>query len=82
MINKTVTVVFWCLALVAWQQQWQGWLAMLPVAALVVAAIHLLEVAYFWFSLKPRSQQPVKDALQILLFGIFHLQRFMRPAGG
>lgn len=79
-LNKAVTLVFWLLALVAWTQGWEGWLAMLPTAAVVIAGIHVLEVAYFWTSLKQRSNNPGMDALQIFIFGIFHMQRFIQQA--
>ncbi len=79
-LNKIATLLFWLLAALAWLQGWDGWLAWLPPFAVLVAAIHALEVAYFWLGLKQHSQQPGLDALQVFVFGIFHLQRFIRPA--
>lgn len=76
-LNKAATVVFWLLVVVAQVQGWQGWLGLLPQVGLAVAVIHVLEVAYFWLSLKQRSSNPVADALQIFVFGIFHMKRFI-----
>jgi len=78
MMNKIATLIFWLLAAVAWLQGWQDWLGLLPTIALAVAAIHVLEVTYFWVALKDRSSNPVADALQIFIFGIFHMQRFIK----
>ncbi|WP_420588656.1 DUF1145 domain-containing protein [Bacterioplanoides sp.] len=77
-MNKIVTLVFWLLAAVAWVQGWQDWLGLLPTIALAVAGIHVLEVIYFWVALKDRSANPASDALQIFIFGIFHMQRFIK----
>ncbi len=76
-MNKAATVVFWLLALASYIMQWPGLLAYLPLAALIIAGAHLLETAFFWFSLKANSANPVKDAALIMVFGIFHMQRFM-----
>lgn len=76
-MNKTITAVFWLLALASYIMQWPGLLSYLPLAALIVAGIHVLEVSFFWFSLKSNSSNPKKDAGLIMVFGIFHLQRFM-----
>lgn len=76
-VNKVVTLLFWLLAAIAWFQGWQGWLGWLPSIALAVAAIHVLEVAYFAIALKDRSDNVVMDALQIMVFGMFHMQRFI-----
>jgi len=37
----------------------------------------VLEVVYFWVALRDRSDNPFLDALQIFVFGIFHMQRFI-----
>ena len=76
-MNKAATVIFWLLALASYIMQWPGLLSYLPLAALVVAGVHVLEVMFFWFSLKDNSDKPTKDAALIMLFGIFHLQGFM-----
>lgn len=76
-MNKVATVLFWLLALASYIMQWPGLLSYLPLAALVVAGAHVLETAFFWFALKDNSNQPGKDALLIMVFGIFHLQAFM-----
>jgi putative membrane protein len=76
-MNKVATLLFWLLAIVAQVQGWQDWLGLLPTVALAVAAIHVLEVVYFWVALRDRSDNPLLDALQIFVFGIFHMQRFI-----
>lgn len=79
-MNKISTVIFWLLAMVSYVQEWEGVLSYLPLVALVVAAVHVLEVIFFWVSLKDNSDNPKKDALFIMIFGIFHLQQFMKKA--
>lgn len=79
-MNKISTVLFWLLAMVSYVQEWTGLLSYLPLVALVVAAVHVLEVIFFWVSLKDNSDNPKKDALLIMIFGIFHLQQFMKKA--
>ena len=76
-MNKVATVIFWLLALASYIMQWPGLLSYLPLAALIVAGAHVLETAFFWFSLKDKSEKPAKDAALIMVFGIFHLQQFM-----
>ncbi|OUS40502.1 hypothetical protein A9R00_05710 [Oleispira antarctica] len=76
-MNKAATVVFWLLALASYIMQWPGLLSYLPLAALIVAGVHVLEVSFFWASLRDKSEKPAKDAALIMLFGIFHLQGFM-----
>ena len=79
-MNKVATLLFWLLAIVAQVQGWQDWLGLLPTVALAVAAIHVLEVVYFWVALRDRSDNPLLDALQIFVFGIFHMQRFINAS--
>lgn len=79
-MNKAATLLFWLLALVSYLMQWPGLLSYLPVAALVVAGIHVLETSFFWLSLKTKSEAPAKDALLIMIFGFFHMHRFMPKA--
>ena len=79
-MNKVATVIFWLLALASYLMQWPGLLSYLPLAALVVAGFHVLEAAFFWFSLKDKSENPGKDAALIMIFGIFHLHGFMAKA--
>jgi len=76
-MNKLFTALFWMLALASYVMAWPGLLSYLPMAAVVIAGAHVLEVAFFWFALKDKSQQPGKDAALIMIFGIFHMQRFM-----
>ncbi|AYV57120.1 hypothetical protein [Leptospira kmetyi] len=35
--------------------------------------VHLVEIAYFWLTFKHKSNNPVLDSLQILVFGVFHM---------
>lgn len=79
-MNKAATLVFWLLALASYIMQWPGLLSYLPLVAVIVAGIHVLETAFFWFSLKDKSEKPRKDAALIMVFGIFHLQGFMAKA--
>jgi len=76
-LNKLATLIFWLLALLVWSQGWGGYLGWLPVMALVVLGIHALEVLYFWVAFRKDSQNPLADAVQILVFGIFHMRRFI-----
>lgn len=76
-MNKAATVVFWLLAGASYTLQWSGLLSYLPLAAAIIAGAHVLETAFFWFALKSKSDNPVKDAALIMVFGIFHMQRFM-----
>jgi len=77
-MNKAVTVVFWLLALASYIMQWPGLLSYLPLAAVIIAGAHVLETTFFWFALKAKSDNPAKDAALIMVFGIFHMQRFMQ----
>ena len=79
-MNKAATVVFWLLALASYIMRWPGLLSYLPLAGLVVAGAHVLETACFWLALKAKSDNPGKDAALIMVFGIFHMQRFMAKA--
>jgi putative membrane protein len=76
-MNKAATLAFWMLAMASYVLQWPGLLSYLPLAALIVAGVHVLETAFFWLSLKDKSEKPSKDAALIMVFGIFHLQGFM-----
>ena len=51
-----------------------GWI---PQVALVVAGIHVLEVLFFLAAFRKKSNNVRLDAVQIFIFGFFHLQRFM-----
>ncbi|WP_061287057.1 hypothetical protein [Leptospira interrogans] len=35
--------------------------------------VHLLEIVYFWFLLRNKSNNLFLDCIQILIFGIFHM---------
>lgn len=76
-MNKAATLIFWLLALASYIMQWPGLLSYLPLAAVIIAAAHVLEASFFWFALKGKSENPSKDAALIMVFGIFHMQQFM-----
>ena len=78
LLNKVVTLLFWVLSIMAAVQGWDGLLGWLPTIAMVVAGIHVLETAYFWMALKHKSANPVADAVQVFIFGIFHMRRFIQ----
>ncbi|EMO53515.1 hypothetical protein [Leptospira noguchii] len=35
--------------------------------------VHLLEIVYFWFLLRNKSNNILLDCIQILIFGVFHM---------
>lgn len=78
--NKAITLLFWLAVLVATVIKFEGVFAWLPLVGLIVLVLHLLEAALFWISFKQYSQQPKTDVLHILVFGIFHFKRFIRPS--
>ncbi|XDD51451.1 hypothetical protein AB3N59_06850 [Leptospira sp. WS92.C1] len=47
--------------------------SLLRLVGVGIFTVHLFEIAYFWFTLKHKSAYPLSDALQILVFGVFHL---------
>jgi putative membrane protein len=74
---KAATFLFWVLAITAWVQGWDGLLGYLPTIGLIVAGIHVLEVLLFWVAFRKKSNNVRLDAIQVFIFGMFHLQRFM-----
>lgn len=76
--NKIVTLLFWLAAIITSVIQPEGLLSWIPIAALVIAAVHIIEVGIFWLFFKQQSQDPSKDALFILVFGIFHFQPLIK----
>ncbi|MFY9178806.1 MAG: hypothetical protein WAO12_03380 [Venatoribacter sp.] len=74
---KIITLAFWVLAIYIW---WQGWesIYIIPQIALVVAGVHLLEVAFFWLFHRAKSNYPRLDAAGVFIFGVFHLLPIMR----
>ncbi|WP_300426074.1 DUF1145 domain-containing protein [uncultured Thalassolituus sp.] len=74
---KAVTALFWVLAIYGAIQGWDGLLGWIPQVALVVAGIHVLEVLFFLAAFRKKSNNVRLDAVQIFIFGFFHLQRFM-----
>jgi uncharacterized protein YhhL (DUF1145 family) len=71
-INKVATVVFWLTAIAIQILNINGPAAWLPIIALIIAAIHIVEVALFLTRYKDISKTPYKDAALILTFGVFH----------
>ena len=76
-MNKAATLVFWGLVLTAVIQGWTGVAGWLPMIGLVVAGIHVLEVLFFLAAFRSKSTNLRLDAIQVFVFGMFHLQRFM-----
>lgn len=76
-LMKAITLVFWVLAITAWIQGWDGVLSYLPTIGGVVALIHVLEVLLFLAIFRKKSTNVRLDALQVFVFGMFHLQKFM-----
>ena len=77
-LMKINTAVFWLLALVSYVMGWTGILGYLPMLAVVIFLAHIVEVAIFWTKFKHNSDNPVADAVQILIFGVFHLKPLMK----
>ncbi|MCA6063689.1 DUF1145 domain-containing protein [Thalassolituus marinus] len=77
MLNKIATLIFWVLVVLAWAFDWPGVLGWLPECGVAVAAVHVLEVVYFWFAFRQRSTAVLNDVALIMVFGIFHLRRFI-----
>ncbi|MDK2779458.1 MAG: DUF1145 domain-containing protein [Pseudomonadota bacterium] len=80
LFGKPATLFFWLLVVLAWIFDWPDVLGWLPETGLAVLAVHGLEVLYFWVAFRGKSQAVGSDALQILIFGIFHLRRFIEDA--
>lgn len=76
-LMKTVTLLFWVLVIAATVQGWEGLLGYLPTVGLVVAGIHVLEVLFFWVAFRKKSTNVKLDAAQVMVFGMFHMQKFM-----
>ena len=76
-LMKTVTLLFWVLVIAATVQGWEGLLGYLPTVGLVVAGIHVLEVLFFWVAFRKKSTNVKLDATQVMVFGMFHMQKFM-----
>ncbi|WP_430461031.1 DUF1145 domain-containing protein [Thalassolituus sp. LLYu03] len=75
--NKFATLMFWLAVALAYVFNWQQEAGWFREAGLVIGAIHLLEVLYFFIAFRDKSQDVMKDAGLILVFGIFHLRRFV-----
>lgn len=78
MANKIITIIFWLAALTCWVIGAEGIWAWLPKIADVILIIHVFEVAVFLTMFRKYSQQPALDAVQVLIFGMFHLQGFIK----
>jgi uncharacterized protein YhhL (DUF1145 family) len=80
-INKIATVIFWLAAITIQLLNINGPAAWLPIIALVIAAIHIVEVALFLILYKDISKTPSKDAALIFTFGIFHFYPLVAKKG-
>lgn len=78
---KIGTVLFWCLAVYLQWVSHEGLLAWVPQLVLIILAVHVIEIAVFWLLLRAKSRRPLLDAGQILVFGIFHMQKFIGQGG-
>ena len=77
-LMKINTAVFWVLALASYLLGWTGILGYLPMLAVVIFLAHIVEVAIFWTKFKHNSDNPVMDAINVLIFGVFHLKPLMK----
>jgi len=75
--NKFATLMFWLAVALSFVYHWPGELGWFRTAGLVIAAVHLLEVLYFLLMFRAKSTDVMKDAVLILVYGIFHLRRFV-----
>ena len=75
---KINTVVFWLLAIASYALGWTGILGYLPTLAVIIFLAHIVEVAIFWTKFKHNSDNPMMDAINVLIFGIFHLKPLMK----
>ena len=71
-INKTIIVLFWIISFLTAFFDIDGALGWFPITALFIGAVHFLEIVLFLSLYKKFSQAPEKDAVFILIFGIFH----------
>ncbi|MBC9252481.1 hypothetical protein A9179_19630 [Pseudomonas alcaligenes] len=74
-IAKGALLLFWLLALVNLLQPFAG--PYLSWAALLILAVHVLEVAVLHGRLQ-RQAEPGKDRLLVLLFGVLHIRQLSR----
>lgn len=75
--NKFATLMFWLAVALAFIFNWPGEAGWFREAGMVIAVIHLLEVLYFVIAFRNKSREVLKDAALIMVFGIFHLRRFV-----
>ena len=75
--NKFATLMFWLAVALAFIFNWQQEAGWFREAGMVIGVIHLLEVLYFLLAFRTKSTEVMKDAALIMVFGIFHLRRFV-----
>jgi putative membrane protein len=78
-LGKLLTLLFWLVVLVNLLTPFVNPLHLLAnLAGGLLAGLHLLEAVFCFRSLRGRAH-PWRDRLQILLFGVFHLQTLPAP---
>lgn len=79
-IFKVSSLLFWGLVVVHLFQAPSETRSFILIAGAVLLVFHGLEALLFWTRFKQYSNNPVSDALQVVVFGIFHLKPFMEQA--
>ncbi|MCS3836666.1 putative membrane protein [Pseudomonas sp. JAI111] len=78
-LGKLLTLLFWLVVLVNLLTPFVNPLHLLVnMAGSLLAGLHLLEAVFCFRSLRGRAH-PWGDRLQILFFGVFHLQTLPAP---
>ena len=79
-MGKVLTLAFWLVVLVNLAVQLPSpFEILLKLAGGLMLLMHVLEVLFFNGDLRGRAH-PWRDRLQILCFGMFHLQSFSRSS--
>lgn len=80
--GKVLTLAFWLVVLVSLAVELPNpFDVLLKLVGSLLLLMHVLELGFFNNDLRGRAH-PVRDALQVMLFGMFHLQSFSRPSLG
>ncbi|MBM6442688.1 DUF1145 domain-containing protein [Pseudomonas mohnii] len=78
-LGKLLTLLFWSVVLVNLLTPFIYPLHLLVnLAGCLLAGLHLLEIVFCFRSLRGRAH-PWRDRLNILFFGVFHLQTIPAP---
>ena len=78
-LGKLLTLLFWSVVLVNLLTPFIHPLHLLVnLAGSLLAGLHLLEIVFCFRSLRARAH-PWRDRLNILFFGVFHLQTIPAP---